>query len=73
MADEVKILGIAGSLRKQSYNRSSLRAAVELVPAGIRIETFDLAGVPLFNQDHEESHPLPYGSSNRRFPRRTRF
>ncbi|MGE3978199.1 MAG: NADPH-dependent FMN reductase [Nitrospira sp.] len=57
MADEVKILGIAGSLRKQSYNRSSLRAAVELVPAGIRIETFDLAGVPLFNQDHEGEPP----------------
>jgi len=35
MADEVRILGFAGSLRKQSYNRSALRAAVELVPAGI--------------------------------------
>ena len=27
MADEVRILGIAGSLRKGSYNKSALRAA----------------------------------------------
>jgi chromate reductase, NAD(P)H dehydrogenase (quinone) len=57
MADEVKILGIAGSLRKQSYNRSSLRAAVELVPAGITVETFELAGIPPFNQDEEREPP----------------
>ncbi len=57
MADEIRILGFAGSLRKQSYNRSSLRAAVDLVPAGITLETFDLAGIPLFNQDHEGEPP----------------
>ena len=57
MADEVKILGIAGSLRKQSYNRAALQAAVERVPAGITLETFDLAGIPLFNQDHEGEPP----------------
>ena len=57
MADEVRILGFAGSLRKQSYNRSALRAAVELVPAGITLETFDLAGIPPFNQDHEREPP----------------
>ena len=42
MADSVTILGIAGSLRKQSYNKSALRAAQELVPAGARLEVFDL-------------------------------
>ena len=57
MAAEIRILGFAGSLRAQSYNRSSLRAAVELVPAGITLETFDLAGIPLFNQDHEGEPP----------------
>ena len=57
MADEVRILGFAGSLRKQSYNRSALRAAVKLVPAGITLETFDLAGIPPFNQDHEREPP----------------
>ena len=31
MADQVRILGIAGSLRKASYNRGALRAAQQLL------------------------------------------
>ncbi|MEJ2033508.1 MAG: NAD(P)H-dependent oxidoreductase, partial [Deltaproteobacteria bacterium] len=30
-----------------------LRAALELVPEGVELETFDLEGIPLFNQDLE--------------------
>jgi len=30
----LRILGIAGSLRKQSFNRSALRAAQQLAPSG---------------------------------------
>ena len=48
-----KILGFAGSLRKDSYNKALLRAARELVPKGVELETFDLAGMPLFNADFE--------------------
>ena len=59
MADEVKMLGIAGSLRRQSYNRAALRAAVKLVPSGIALTTFDLDGIPPFNQDHEKEPPHP--------------
>jgi chromate reductase len=50
-----RILGIAGSLRKASYNRAALRAAQQLVPEGVTLETFDLDGIPPFNQD-EEAH-----------------
>jgi chromate reductase, NAD(P)H dehydrogenase (quinone) len=50
------ILGIAGSLRKQSYNRAALRAAQQWAPGGTRVETFELDGIPLFNQD-DEQHP----------------
>ena len=57
MTDSVKILGIAGSLRKGSYNRSALRAAVKLVPAGSILEIVDLEGIPLFNEDHEKEFP----------------
>jgi chromate reductase len=49
----VNILGFAGSLRKGSYNRSLLRAALALVPKDARLEIFDLEGIPLFNQDFE--------------------
>lgn len=56
--NEFVILGIAGSLRRESYNRSLLRAAAELVPEGVRLETFELDGIPMFNQD-EEQNPHP--------------
>ena len=57
MADQVKILGIAGSLRKASYNRGALRAALQLCPEGARIEVFELDGIPAFNQDEEKQPP----------------
>ena len=58
MTEPLVILGIAGSLRKESFNRSLLRAAQELTPEGARIETFELDGLPPFNQD-EEANPHP--------------
>jgi chromate reductase len=57
MADEITILGIAGSLRKDSYNRAALRAAQQLAPEGARLEIFDLAGIPAFSQDDEGNLP----------------
>ena len=49
-------LGIAGSLRRASYNRAALRAAQQLVPEDATLDIFDLDGIPGFNQD-DESHP----------------
>jgi chromate reductase len=54
----IRILGFAGSLRKDSYNKALLRAAVELAPKSAVIETFDLEGIPPFNQDLETQLPL---------------
>jgi chromate reductase len=51
------MLGIAGSLRKGSYNHGALRAATELVPEGATIEIFELDGIPGFNQDEEQNPP----------------
>jgi chromate reductase, NAD(P)H dehydrogenase (quinone) len=53
----IHILGIAGSLRKGSFNRAALRAAQQLAPEGASIESFDLEGIPLFNQDLEAQVP----------------
>jgi chromate reductase len=47
----IRVLGIAGSLRRDSYNRRLLAAARGLVPTGMEIEIFDLAGIPLYNGD----------------------
>ncbi|MBV9191151.1 MAG: NAD(P)H-dependent oxidoreductase [Betaproteobacteria bacterium] len=54
MADPITILGIAGSLRKDSYNKGALRAAQQLCPQGAKLELYDIAGLPLFNQDYEQ-------------------
>src|SRR2546427_10842751 len=53
MASPVSVLGFAGSLRKGSFNTAVLRAAVEMTPADMRLETFDLHGIPLYDGDVE--------------------
>jgi chromate reductase len=57
MNSPLTILGIAGSLRRESYNRMALRAAQQLAPEDAKIETFDLLGIPPFNQDEEKTPP----------------
>jgi chromate reductase len=53
----IRILGFAGSLRKSSYNKALLRAAVQLAPKSAILDTFDLEGIPPFNQDLETQPP----------------
>src|SRR5712671_5742095 len=57
MYKAINILGIAGSLRRQSYNRSALRAAKQLAPEGVTIDIFELDGIPGFNEDDEQNPP----------------
>lgn len=54
MADHLNVLGISGSLRRDSFNTSLLRAAAELQPADMKCARFDLADIPLFNTDLED-------------------
>jgi chromate reductase len=51
------ILGIAGSLRRQSYNRAALRAAGALLPMGVSLDIFEIDGIPGFDQDDESRPP----------------
>jgi len=57
MSKIVNVIGFAGSLRRASYNKALLQAAVELAPENMRIEVFDLEGIPPFNQDFEKQPP----------------
>jgi chromate reductase len=46
------ILGLAGSLRHESYNRALVRAAARLAPPGATVETFERLGeIPPYNDD----------------------
>lgn len=61
MSDTLHVLGIAGSLRKGSYNRGLLRAATELAPADVQIEPYEELGlIPPYNADVEaQGEPEP--------------
>lgn len=57
MNGKISILGFAGSLRKGSYNKALLRAALELLPEDAELEIFDLEGIPPYNQDLDNDLP----------------
>ena len=58
MNQPVRILGIAGSLRRKSYNRAALRAAQQLVPQDAVLDIFELDGIPVFSEDDERQPPV---------------
>jgi chromate reductase len=57
MQDKISILGFAGSLRKQSFNKAILRVAAKLDLKDVAVDVFDLEGIPPFNQDLENELP----------------
>lgn len=59
------VVGIAGSLRKGSYNRSLLRTAQQVAPERLRIEIHELDAIPLFNEDVEAAG-VPQGVTDLR-------
>jgi chromate reductase, NAD(P)H dehydrogenase (quinone) len=55
----MKVLAVSGSLRSGSYNTQLLRAAEELLPAGVDFALYDgLKDVPPFDED-EDVEPMP--------------
>jgi len=58
VSPELRVLAIAGSLRRDSFNRRLLHAAAELAPPGMGIDVFDaITAIPLFNEDFESPAP----------------
>ena len=54
----MKVLGISGSLRQDSYNSQLLRAAAGLLPPGAELEQFaGLREIPPFDADAEHDPP----------------
>ncbi|MCU0674930.1 MAG: NAD(P)H-dependent oxidoreductase [Myxococcota bacterium] len=53
------LLGLAGSLRRGSYNAALLRAAIELAPEGVTIEEGTIRGIPLYDGDLEAEQGIP--------------
>ncbi len=58
----MKVLGISGSLRRDSYNAKLLREAARHAPDGVDFEIADrelLRQLPAFDQDGEDDPPAP--------------
>jgi chromate reductase len=54
----MRILGIAGSLRRGSHNRRLIRAAGHALPPGVELAEWEgLGGLPIFDEDLEDSPP----------------
>ena len=56
MSGPVRLLGLSGSLRRASNCTAVLRAVQERLPQGAKLEIFDLAPIPPYNQDHDGEH-----------------
>jgi chromate reductase len=55
----MNILGIAGSLRKASFNAALLRAAAEVASPAARVEIASIHEIPLYDGDLEEEKGIP--------------
>ncbi len=55
----MKVLGIIGSLRKNSFNRSLMNAFVAQKPSGVDMEVADISTLPFYSEDIESSFPTP--------------
>src|SRR5581483_3278733 len=66
MSKPARILGSAGSLRRESYNRTALRAAGDLLPPDAVLDIFEIDGIPGFNQDEEHNPPAKVVELKRR-------
>jgi chromate reductase len=54
-----QIVGIVGSLRRESFNRRLLEASAFVLPSGVELEVWDrLGAVPPFDEDREAG-PAP--------------
>lgn len=54
----MRVLGISGSLRRDSHNTKLLRAAAELLPPGAELVIWgELKAIPPFDEDEEHAPP----------------
>ena len=51
MAEQIKIAGISGSLRRDSFNTKLLRNLKELLPYDVSLELISITDIPMYNGD----------------------
>jgi len=54
-----QLVGLSGSLRRQSFNSGLLRAARDVLPSSASLEIADISDIPLYNADIEQATGIP--------------
>jgi chromate reductase len=58
---KIKKIGIlVGSLRKESFNRKTANALIQLASQDLHCEIIEIGNLPLYSQDDDENPPLPF-------------
>lgn len=55
----MKLLGISGSLRKNSFNTQLLKSAAQFLPEGCDFEILPIGGLPHYNEDLDTENKPP--------------
>ncbi len=55
-----KIAVLVGSLRKESFTRKTAKALITLAPESLVPEIIEIGGLPIYNQDLEETPPAAW-------------
>jgi len=69
MATRRDIAVIVGSLRRESLNRKTAKALIEMQPAPLALEIVEIGALPLFNADLEDDVPVPWAEFRERIGR----
>ena len=60
---------VVGSLRKESLNRKTANALIELAPAPLKLEIVEIGKLPLFDEDLEHNEPREWKEFRERIGR----
>ena len=55
----IEMVGLSGSLRRQSFNTALVRAAAALAPEGVHVSVCTLQDIPLYDGDLESASGIP--------------
>jgi len=58
--EQKKIAVFVGSLRKESFSRKIAKSLTTLAPESLKLEIIEIGGLPMYNQDLEESPPVAW-------------
>lgn len=69
MNGSIDVVGIVGSLRRQSFSRRLAVALGSVAPAALKLALVPIGGLPLYNQDDDTEPPAPWREFRERIRR----